>query len=332
MSGIPGWMIDFGLFAGIFGFFVLGYFLMLENRRERVFQKRIARFRGASSSSPHRLSGGATTSSLKRRTGDEGSPILSRITAMVPNRNSLQSRLERAGKTTSPGRFMLVCAGIMLFTALTVAALGKPILLGIFLGIITGIGLPHFYLNFITAQRLKKFILLFPDGIDLIVRGLRAGLPVGESVNMVAREVPDPVGCTFAAISDSVRLGVTLEKAFTDTAKKLNCTEFNFFTTSIILQRETGGNLSEILNNLSDVLRKRVSMRMKIKALSSEAKASAYIVGSLPFVVLLALSVISPKYLEPLWQDFRGNMAALAAIASLGTGVTIMMKMAKFEL
>ena len=182
------------------------------------------------------------------------------------------------------------------------------------------------------AGRIKSFLKLFPDAIDFIVRGLRSGLPVTESMNMVGKEMEEPLGSIFASIGESVRLGVSLEKALQDTAKKLNTTEFNFFVTSIILQRETGGNLSEILGNLSDVLRKRFMMRLKIKAMSSEAKASAIIVGSLPFVVILALLFVSPGYLDPLIDDPTGNLAAAGATTSLLLGIGIMIKMTKFEI
>jgi tight adherence protein B len=142
----------------------------------------------------------------------------------------------------------------------------------------------------------------------------------------------EPIGSIFAIIGESVKLGVSVEKALTDTAKKLKTTEFNFFVTSIILQRETGGNLSEILSNLSDVLRKRFMMRMKIKAMASEAKASAIIVGALPFVVILALMFVSPGYLDPLMFDSRGHVAAGIAAAMMATGIGVMIKMTKFEI
>jgi tight adherence protein B len=182
------------------------------------------------------------------------------------------------------------------------------------------------------AKRLKKFLVLFPDAIDFIVRGLRSGLPVTESMNIVGKEMEEPVGSIFAHIGESVKLGVPVDKALQDTAKKLGLTEFNFFVTSIILQRETGGNLSEILNNLSEVLRTRLMMRMKIKAMSSEAKASAIIVGSLPFIVIAALMYLSPDYLIPLIDTTKGNCIALGCAFSLMFGIGVMIKMTKFEI
>jgi tight adherence protein B len=210
--------------------------------------------------------------------------------------------------------------------------LGKNIVLSGLVGGALGLGLPHFVTGFKIKKRQKKFLLLFPDAIDLIVRGIRAGLPVSQSIQSVAAEISEPVGAVFSEMADKIALGVTLDKALNASAKKLGLTEFNFFMTSIILQRETGGNLGEILNNLSDVLRQRQMMRMKIKAMSSEAKASAMIVGSLPFVVFAVLSISSPDYLDPLYNDSRGNMAMFIALGMLGTGVGVMAKMTRFEI
>ena len=151
-------------------------------------------------------------------------------------------------------------------------------------------------------------------------------------MNMVGVEMEQPIGGIFAEIGESIRLGVPAEKAMADMAKKLGSTEFNFFVTCIVLQRETGGNLSEILSNLADVLRKRFMMRMKIKAMSSEAKSAAMIVGSLPFIVTLALTFLSPGYLNPLIDDPKGNFALGIAVTSLCTGIGIMMKMSRFEI
>ncbi|MBY0406342.1 MAG: type II secretion system F family protein, partial [Rickettsiales bacterium] len=178
----------------------------------------------------------------------------------------------------------------------------------------------------------KAFLRVFPDAIDLIVRGLRSGLPVSESLVLVSTEVPEPVGSVFKNISNKMKLGVTLEKALQETALELGMTEFNFFTTCIVLQRETGGNLSEILNNLSEVLRSRFIMRMKIKAMSSEARASSYIIGALPFVVIAAVSVLTPEYMRPLYEDSRGNVAAGIAAFMMISGLWVMNRMTNFEI
>jgi tight adherence protein B len=229
-------------------------------------------------------------------------------------------------------QFLLRCLLTMLLIAFVVHLLGKPFLAGLCGGFVLAVWLPIKTLNFKIARAQKKFLTLFPDAIDLIVRGLRSGLPVSESINLVAQEVPEPVSGIFTHISNTMKLGVPMEKAMQEVAKKLDYTEFNFFVTSIILQRETGGNLSEILNNLGEVLRKRLMMRLKIKAMTSEARASSMIIGSLPFIVTIAVSVMSPDYIKPLFNDYRGNYAAFTAAGLLFLGIWSMNRMAKFEI
>ena len=244
----------------------------------------------------------------------------------------LQARLQRAGMNVSTDKYLSLCAAIALFTVGVILLLRQPFLITLLVAIIVGLGIPHMVVGFKAKRRLKAFIRLFPDAIDLIVRGLRSGLPVAESINVVATEIGEPVGNIFAQISERIKLGVTLEKALLESAEELQSTEFNFFVTSIILQRETGGNLGEILSNLSNVLRQRGMMRLKIKAMSSEARASAYIVGMMPVGVILALTFVSPDYLLPLIETDGGNMAAAAAIGSMGMGGFIMYKMTQFEI
>jgi tight adherence protein B len=267
-----------------------------------------------------------------RRKVDDTKGIGYYLSKPLPNFKKLGDRLTRAGKTMSPKQYLLNRLLAMLAIIGVCAVLGKSILLGIFVGIIVGVWLPLKWLDMNIAAQNKAFLLLFPDAIDLIVRGLRSGLPVSESIVLVAQEVQDPIKSVFSNIHNMMKLGVSLEKALQETARKLDMTEFNFFTTSIVLQRETGGNLSEILNNLSEVLRNRFMMRMKIKAMSSEARASSYIIGALPFVVLAAVSVLSPAYMRPLIDDYRGNIAAAIAAGMMFTGMWVMNRMTKFEI
>ena len=244
----------------------------------------------------------------------------------------LQSRLETAGLAMRAQRFLTMALLAGIGVMMLVLLMGKPVVLALLLGLITGLGVPHM----LVARRIKKrklqFLKLFPEAIELIVRGLRAGLPVAEAFQTIAKEIPAPVGATFATISQQIALGLPMERALSETAKRLDMTEFNFFTTTIILQRETGGNLGEILTNLADVLRQRQVMKLKIGALSSEARASAIIVGSLPFVVFFLLQIVSPNYLTPLFEDYRGNMALLGAATSMLVGGFIMKRMTELEI
>lgn len=242
-------------------------------------------------------------------------------------------RLTIAKLDMTPQRYLVLNLLIMVFaTCLLMLFSGLSPLLALLLGFIAGIGIPHFYIGYCINRQMNLFLKLFPDAIDLIVRGLRAGLPVAQTMQTIVSEVPDPISSVFREMCDQIAVGVNLEKAMADMAKRLNLTEFDFFVTSITLQRETGGNLTEILGNLSEVLRSRHMMKLKIKAMTSEAKASSTIVGSLPFLLFIAVSILSPGYMDPLFDDYRGNIALGGAFLSLGTGVFIMIRMAKFEI
>ncbi len=319
-------LTDILLFILIVGL-VWGGATLMGGERKRMM-KRIERMKNRKTSTPKAMQ----EMSLRRKT-NETKGVVYWLMKPLPDFKRLGDRLERAGKTITPKqyvfrRFLTVLVIMFVVTGI----FGKSPLLGFFLGIILGVWLPLKLLQFSINKQNRAFIGLFPDAIDLIVRGLRSGLPVSESLVLVSQEVPDPLGGVFGNIANTMKLGVTMEKALQETARKLDLTEFNFFTTSIILQRETGGNLSEILNNLSEVLRSRYIMRMKIKAMSSEARASAYIIGALPFVVILLVSIISPDYMVPLWADYRGNICAAVAAFMMVFGLWIMRRMTQFEI
>lgn len=273
------------------------------------------------------------TRSLRRQEGDAALPLLTSLLAHLPSITLLRDRIARSGMSMSAERYLSYNLFLFLLAAMAfIGVFELGVAVALLLSIAIGLGLPHMILNFRIARRTKKFLVLFPDAIDLIVRGLRAGLPVTESIKMVAREIDEPVGSVFQLMTEKMALGIPLEKTLYETARKYRITEFDFFVTSIVLQRETGGNLSEILSNLSEALRQRLMMRLKIKAMSSEAKASMYIISALPFMVLGALSFTSPEYLLPLIEDYRGNIALGIAGGMLGMGVFIMVRMTKFEI
>lgn len=271
--------------------------------------------------------------SLRKRDPSEETAIGQMLAGMT-SISKLKARFEIAGMTEmTPQKFIGIMLGIGVGSFLIIGVLlGKNLLIALLVGLLLGLALPHMAVGRKIKKRHKVFLKLFPDAIELMVRGLRAGLPIGESFITVSKEVAPPVGDTFATISQQVALGVPMEKALADTANKLHITEFNFFVTSIILQRETGGNLGEILSNLAEMLRQRQMMKLKIGALSSEARASAYIVGSLPFFVMGVLSMMSPDYLSPLFNDYRGNLWLAGAGGSMSMGAFIMMKMTQLEI
>jgi tight adherence protein B len=181
-------------------------------------------------------------------------------------------------------------------------------------------------------KRLVKFTNLFPEAIELIVRGLKSGLPVQESIQVVGNEIADPVGVEFREISDALKIGQTIEEAMWEASRRLDTPEFKFFVISLVIQRETGGNLTETLGNLSDILRKRKQMKLKIKAMSSEARASALIIGALPFAMFGILFLMNPAYVSQLFQETRGLMLLGVGGVSMSIGFFVMGKMIRFEI
>lgn len=297
------------------------------NAEQKQTQKRIERIKN------RKVSTAKTTDMRLRRQTNKPKGIVYWVTKPLPNFKRLGDRLERAGVDITPKQYVFRRLMWMLGIAFVISVvLKKSLVLGLSAGVVLGVWLPMKLLQRAINKQSKAFLKLFPDGIDLIVRGLRSGLPVSESLVLVSQEVPAPVGTVFGTISNTMKLGVPMEKALQETAHKLDLTEFNFFTTCIVLQRETGGNLSEILNNLSEVLRGRFIMQMKIKAMSSEARASSYIIGALPFVVILAVGVLTPDYMLPLINDYRGNICAAVAAGMMTFGMWIMNRMTKFEI
>ena len=221
----------------------------------------------------------------------------------------MKFRLAGAGLKISVGGYLMVCLGLAsLVTLGTIFVDIIPAAAGVLIGLVVGAGFPHMMVTFLRNRRTTKFIANFPEAINLMVRGLKSGLPISESIKAASEEIPDPVGCELKIIVDEIRVGKKMEDAMAETAQRLGIQEFRFLTVALAIQSETGGNLAETLENLSDVLLKRRQLKLKIKALSSEAKASAYIIGSLPFVMTLIIHMTNDKYLVSLVTDIRGNI------------------------
>ena len=259
-------------------------------------------------------------------------PKTYRIKGSGSRTEALAARLDRTGKSWTITQYIYATVGLILGIAVVVFIFTRAPLLALGIGLVVGAGLPHLWVNRLIGKRTNAFINKFPDGIDLLVRGLRSGLPVTETLGIVATEVPGPVGFEFKTVMDRMKVGKSMEDALQDTADRLAIAEFNFFTITLAIQRETGGNLAETLSNLGDVLRKRAQMKLKIRALSSESKASAYIVGALPFIVFGMIWFINPEYMGGFLTDDRLIATGLGAMGWMGIGVFIMAKMVNFEI
>ena len=275
---------------------------------------------------------GNAQAQIRKLMAQRASKIESYASTLIPKPALLRKRLEMTGKNITLGKYAIVCASIVLLTIVGTMAKGAPILLALFLGLFLGIGFPHFIIGKMIQRRVKKFNTNFPDAIELMVRGLRSGLPITETLGIVASEIPGPVGVEFRMVSDKMKIGRTMEAALQETSDRLGTPEFQFFVITLAIQRETGGNLAETLSNLADVLRKRAQMKLKIKAMSSESKASAYIIGSLPFVVFTLVWFINPKYMGGFFVDERLIIAGLGGMVWMAIGGFIMAKMINFEI
>ena len=250
----------------------------------------------------------------------------------IPNPALLRLRLQQTGKSWTLPQYVLGSAGIAAGTMLLLWFKGAPILLALAFGLFVGIGLPHFVVGKLIQRRVAKFTAKFPDAIELMVRGLRSGLPISETVGIVGTEIQDPVGMEFRSVSDKMKIGRTMEASLQETADRLGTPEFQFFVISLAIQRETGGNLAETLSNLADVLRKRSAMRLKIRAMSSESKASAYIIGALPFIVFGLIWFINGQYMQNFFVDTRLMIAGGLGMVWMAIGAFIMAKMINFEI
>lgn len=283
---------------------------------------------------PTPIKDGPPLPSLRRDESDSGITAVDRaVKRWLPRRVALRDRLERTGYGISVGSFVMVCGilvGIMLLIETRMFQL--PFLAALLLSFTVGVGIPYFIVGMLGARRLDRFNRLFPDGLDIMVRGLRSGMPLQDSITVVAREIGEPVGSEFRRVQQAVEFGQPLDLALADAAQRIKTTEFQFFVVSLALQRETGGNLGETLANLSDILRRRQQMKLKIKAMSSEARASAVIIGALPFIMFGILVMVNEHYVMKLFHDPRGMVMMGVGLVSILIGIGVMMKMMRFEI
>ncbi|WP_374764146.1 type II secretion system F family protein [Yunchengibacter salinarum] len=319
------------LLLGLIVLAVLGRALLLPAwRRRRAARARLARLvsrHGRTAARPDQVR-------TIRRSGPEaggGSGLAGALARWLPHRRQQRARLDRAGLHLSVGRYMQGVGGLFLGLLLVLLLIGLPGMLALSVALLGGIGLPHLALGWLARRRRARLANQFPDAIELIVRGLKSGLPVNEGLANVAAEIGDPLAGEFRAIRDSMALGNTLEQALWAAAERVDLADFRFFVIAVVVQRETGGNLAETLANLATIVRQRRSMKLKIRAMASEAKASAAIVGALPFIMLALILMLNPGYGMVLFTDPRGVVAAVGGLIWMILGVLVMRKMIAFE-
>ncbi len=248
------------------------------------------------------------------------------------DRESLRQRLAAAGIGMTPRAFTLTWAAIGLVTFAVLPIFGIGMLGSVLAGITVGLGLPRKVLNSKKKKRMDKFMQGFPDAVDIIVRGMKSGLPLGECLNIIAMESQEPIGGEFRNILEGMRIGLTLEESMQRAVERMPIPEFRFFGIVLSISAQTGGNLGETLGNLSDILRARKQMKNKVQAMSSEARATALIIGCMPIVMGIMLFFTSREYIEVLFSTPGGKMTVGIGILSMFTGASIMNKMINFKI
>jgi tight adherence protein B len=281
----------------------------------------------------HSNSTGAVVEAQMRRILAARNTKMDNIAArFLPKPAEIKKRLDMTGKNWTTGNYMVACLVIATIVSAGLLFKSAPILLSLFGGSFLGLAIPHMVVGFMIKKRVTTFTKNFPDAIDLLVRGLRSGLPITETLGVVANEIPGPVGVEFRSVADKMKIGRTMDAALQETADRLGTPEFQFFVITLQIQRETGGNLAETLSNLSEVLRKRQQMKLKIKAMSSESKASAYIIGALPFIVFFLIMQINPTYMGMFFSDSRLIGVGIGGMVWMGIGAFVMRQMINFEI
>jgi tight adherence protein B len=255
------------------------------------------------------------------------------IRRLVPNLDKFRTRLQRTGHNIQIDYFLVACVLFGLFCGeVSKVFFGLSLKAAIPIGIAAGLLIPNFVVGYMGRRRLKNLLEQFPDTIDMIVRAVRSGLPVSEAIKVIADQVRPPIGPEFQRVVDAMKLGSTLDEALEAAAERIELAEFRFFIIALSIQQDTGGNLGETLENLSKMLRRRRAMKMKIRAVTAEARASASVLGSMPFVMFFLLMALNPEYEGAMINDTRGITMCVVGVVMAAIGIGIMLKLAKFQI
>ncbi|KSV82313.1 type II secretion system F family protein [Ensifer sp. ENS08] len=245
---------------------------------------------------------------------------------------SMKVRLTQADLSISIGRFYLFSALFGFFAFLVVLILGAGLPIAVGFGLVAGLGLPRWFIGYLVNRRCKKFLEEFPNALEVMVRSIKSGLPLNDALRLIAADGQEPVKTEFRRVVESQQVGLSVTEACARMVNSIPLPEVNFFAIVIAIQAQAGGNLSEALGNLSKVLRERRKMRAKVSAMSMEAKASACIIGALPFIVALLVYLTSPAYMMVLFTDPRGHLIIGAGLFWMSIGIWVMRNMINFDI
>jgi tight adherence protein B len=313
--------VSIGGIAWVFLYPILSGERQMERRQASVAKPQPAAARGSGARGPQKSRREQVEETLKEI------EIRNSKAKKVP----LNMKIAQSGLSWSKRQFIVVSVALGLVTFVVVMLTGLGLLVAAALAFAASFGLPLWILKFLKKRRQQRFLLSFPDAVDVIVRGIKAGLPLLDSLKIVALEAPEPVKSEFRQIVETQTIGIPLGEACIKLYDRMPLPEANFFGIVVSIQQKAGGNLSEALGNLSRVLRDRKRMQAKIKAMSMEAKASATIIASLPFAVMLLVYITSPRYIELLWTQPVGRVMLAACVVWMSIGVLVMKKMINFD-
>jgi tight adherence protein B len=258
-------------------------------------------------------------------------PLLERRLRSLPRMRSLDRAIVQSGLDWTVSKLLLASAMLFLVTlGILVAVLYQPWLTGLIVAAAAGI-LPVLYLNYRRNQRLRKIELQLPDSLDLITRALRAGHAFSSALKMAGEEMPDPAASEFRMVHDEVNFGVSLEQALSHLSERVPLTDLRYFVVAVLVQRESGGNLTEILTNLSTLIRERLRLMARVRVLSSEGRMSAWILGLMPFILAGIINLANPQFMSPLWKDPIGIVIVKNMLVLMAIGALIMRKIIKIR-
>lgn len=319
------------VFIGVLGFLSLGgvYFAFAGAGSEKA-KKRMATV-VKSTGRAAAIKGGTDQNQQRRKNVQTMLKELEKQNAQHKKRPSLRRQIEQAGLEISIRTFWIFAIVAGFIAAVGAAFSGQPLYMAPIAGFTTAFGLPRWVLSFLRKRREKAFTREFATAIDVIVRSVKSGLPVNEALKVVASDIPQPVSGEFKLLNEGLRVGVTMEDGLKRMYERMPTTEVNFFAIVMAIQAKAGGNLSEALGNLAGVLRDRKRLEGKIRAMSSEAKAGASIIGSLPPGVATLIYVSTPDYIAPLFSSDMGRLMLMGCAVWMTLGILVMKKMISFK-
>lgn len=319
------------LAALTFGGVGFAVFAPAMERQSRVNRRVQTVIQGPKAIKPGKKQDSVEVTAQRRKAVQETLKELEQKQKAAKKKQTLKHQIEQAGLDISPRLFIALAGVAGLLFGLFMYVSGQPYYVALGGTFATALGLPRWLLGFLKNRRQKAFMEEFANALDVIVRGVKAGLPIGECLKIIARESADPVGSEFTELVEGQKVGISLEQGLARMYERMPLAEVNFFMIVLTIQQKSGGNLSEALGNLSTVLRSRKLMRSKIQAMSSEAKASAMIIGSLPPGVMTMVYITTPDYINLLFTEQTGNIMLVGGVLWMATGVLIMKKMINFN-